>query len=313
MKKGYIGFLKGLVLAVAAFGFVVAGASCNSKTAGQYASGSAEFGIPVEKVASVDSLAMFMIEQLWVDETVENWVKAYETQANGMLAHWDANHNQKASQQDRDTVLNKVADELNEYADELSAGSTWDMVISCDVSRAVANFFTARLYCEKYKDDVLYQNEMRDWLALDDAMSEFMGKLCYLDSWGGSIARINAASAYLTIDIGRQKDYEQLHKGGEAFPSEVYVSESRTQLINQMVNLKRFKEDAAGDMSDDEDYNKMLDRVYELKDLIPQRLDAWLDSRAKLSKSYGIPESNTANMVHALGIMARVILTPDED
>ena len=306
-------FLKGWVLVVAAFGFVVAGTSCNRSTAGQSANRSAGLSISVEKVASIDSLAMYMIEQLWVDETVENWVKAYESQANGMLAHWDANHDQKVSQQDRDTVLNRVADELNEYADELSAGSTWDMVISCDVSRAVANFFTARLYSEKYKDDVLYQNEMRDWLALDDAMSEFMGKLCYLDIWGGSIARINAASAYLTIDIGRQKDYEQLHKGGEAFPCEVSVSEARKQLINQMVNLQRFKDDAAGDMPAGEEYREMLNRVCELKDLIPQCLDAWLDSRAKLSKAQGIPESNTANMVNALGIMARVILTPDED
>ena len=312
MKKGYIGFLKGLVLAVTAFGFVVAGASCNRNTASQSADRSAGLSIPVEKVASMDSLAMFMIEQLWEDRTVENWVKAYETQANGMLAHWDANHGEMVSRQDYDMVFNKVTDELNEYADELSAGSTWDMVVSCDVNRAVANFFTAKLYCEKYKDNVLYQNEMRDWLALDEAMSEFLGKLCYLDSWGGSIARINAASAYLTIDIGRQKDYEQLHKGGEAFPCEVSVNEARTQLINRMANLQRFKDEAAEDMPAGEEYREMLNRVCELKDLIPQCLDAWLDSRAKLSKAQGIPESNTANMVNALGIMARAILAPDE-
>ena len=312
MKKGYIGFLKGWVLAVAAFGLVVAGASCNRNTAGQSANRSAGLSIPVEKVAPIDSLAMFMIEQLWEDRTVENWVKAYETQANGMLAHWDANHGEMASRQDYDMVFNKVTDELNEYADELSAGSTWDMVISCDVSRAVANFFTAKLYCEKYKDDVLYQNEMRDWLALDEAMSEFLGKLCYLDSWGGSIARINAASAYLTIDIGRQKDYEQLHKSGEAFPCEVSIDEARTQLIKMMANLQRFKDAADEDeVVRVEEYSQMLDRVYELKDIIPQCLDAWLDSRAKLSKAHGIPESNTANMVNALGIMARAILSPD--
>ena len=304
-------FLSGLALAMAAFSFVVAGASCNKTVARQAVS--AEYGVSIEQVASIDSLAMYLIEQLWVDKTVENWVKAYETQSIGMLAHWEANHNPRAPQPVRDTIFNRVTDELNKFADRMSAGSTWDMVISCDVGRSIANFYTAKLYCEQYKDDELYQNEMRDWLALDDVISEFIGKLCYLDSWGGSIARINAASAYLTIDIGRQKDYEQLHKGGEPFPSEMSISEARSQLINAMANLQRFKDEADDELPGIEEYNQMLDRVYELKDLIVPRLDAWLDSRAKLSKAQGIPESNTANMVVAFGIMVRVILNPDQE
>lgn len=312
MKKGYMKFFKGLALAVAAFSFVMAGASCNKKTAGESTTTPAESGMPVEKIASIDSLAMFVIEQMWVDNTVEEWVKAYENMEQGMLAHWDANHDQKASQLVRDTVLNRVADELNEYADELSGGATWDMVISCDVNRSVADFFTTKLYCEKNKDDALYQNEMKDWLALDDVMSEFLGKLCYLDSWGGSIARINAASAYLTIVMGREKDYEQLHKGGEFFPSETSISEARSQLINAMPGLKRFDAENDDMLSEDEHYKEMLERVYELKDLIVLRLDAWLDSRAKLSKAQGIPESHTANMVQAFNIMVRVILDPNE-
>ena len=313
MKKGYIKFFSVLVLVVASVSFVMAGVSCNNKAASKSTTGSSDNGIPVEKVATIDSLAMYVIEQLWMEKTVDNLVKAYETQANGMLAHWDANHEQKASHLVRDTVLNRVADELKRYADEMSEGSTWDMVFSCDISRSVADFSTAKLYCEKYKDDVLYQNEMRDWLALDDVMMEFLGKLCFLDSWQGSIAQINAASAYLVIAEGRRVDYEQLRKGGEFFPCEISISEARSQLINVLEKLKRFKDEAGDVQSGVEEYNQMLDRVYELKDLIVPRLDAWLDSRAKLSEEQSIPESHTANMVQAFGMMARVILDPKQE
>ena len=248
---------------------------------------------PETKFASLDSLADFMIQDIFDNGTLEQLASRYEAQSAAIASYWTLNNKGGA----RDQMANIVFEDLTALADSLSCFSTMDMVKSGQLSCAMEHYLTAQDYCRHYSKNPLYQDEMRDWLQLEDTLRVFYGELGYLANWGGSIARIVASGSMAFLAEARHDDYSQLRKGGHFAHSELpSIAEALTTLAEELLAAKSLEDD----LNDDDDYRKMLKDMRGHADMVVLLLDKWLASRTRLCEAEGIPEAHTAHLITLL-------------
>lgn len=251
---------------------------------------------PDGRFASIDSLVDFLTESS-TDETVDAFVKRFESQAAAFKSYWCLNH----KGEDESRLDETVCGDLKTLADSLSGGSTFDMMQCNRINCAVSRYLTAKDYCGQYSENPLYQNEMRDWLLLEKELSDFYINLASLANWGGSIVNITSSGSVAYMAKTRQEDYSQLKKGGKYANSELMtISEARADFIQELADAKSLE--AYDDLSDIDDFNKTLNDMRGHADKVVELLDKWLESRAKLCEAEGIPESHTAHFIAKLGV-----------
>ena len=257
------------------------------------ASVAAEQFEPDERFASIDSLVAFLTETP-SEGTLDEFVKKFESQVVAMKSYWCLNH----KGDDESRMDETVCGELKALADSLSGGSTFDMMQSGLINGAVSRYLTAKDYCGQYSENPLYQNEMSDWLKLEEELSGFYCDLASLANWGGSIVNITSSGALAYMVKARQEDYSQLKKGGKYADSELStISEARANLIEELETAKSLEDDAV----EGDDFRKTLNDMRAHADKVVELLDKWLESRAKLCEAEGIPENHTASLIAKLG------------
>ena len=248
----------------------------------------AQAGEEIANVTSLDDLLSLMTDDLSGEKSLDDLVKGFEAQSAAIKSYWQQNH----QNEDETNMVNTVFGELKALADSLAGGSTADMVMSGEISCAMNRYQTASEYCEKYSDNPLYQEEMRDWLQLENGLNDFYSNLAQAAYWQGSIVNVIISGAMNNIADLRQQDYSQLFKGGKAAECPMPIAEARTNLI-QEINDARSVENDEGDA----DFDKVLKALNESGDKVVELLDKWLVSRNKLCESLGIAESHTAALI----------------
>lgn len=248
---------------------------------------------PDARFASIDSLVAFLTENP-ADETLDGFVKSFDTQAAAIKSYWYLNH----KGEDESRLVETVCGDLKVLTDSLSGGSTFDMMQSNLIDGAVSHYLTAKDYCGQNGENPLYQDEMRDWLILEKELSGFYTDLASLANWGGSIVNITSSGALAHVAKARQEDYSQLKKGGKFADSEsMTISEARANFIQELEDAKSLEDEmGAGD-----EFNKTLESMRLHADKVVELLDKWLESRAKLCEAEGVPESHTAHFIAKLG------------
>ena len=251
---------------------------------------------PDGRFASIDSLVAFLTENS-SDETLDRFVKRFQVQAAAIKSYWYLNH----KGEDESRLDETVCGDLKTLTDSLSGGSTFDMMQSNRIDGAVSHYLTAKDYCGQYSENLLYQNEMRDWLNLENELSDFYINLASLANWGGSIVNITSSGALAYIAQIRLEDYSQLKKGGNYADSELMtISEARADFIQQLADAKNLE--VFDDIPNADDYQNTLNDMKKHADKVVVLLDKWLDSRAKLCEAQGVPENHTAHFIAKLGI-----------
>ena len=249
---------------------------------------------PDAQFANIEALAEFMTQDLRDNDTPQELQSLYEAQSAAITSYWTLNH----KGEDQNQMTEVVFKELKTLAEKLGAGSTVDMMKSAEINSAIAKYVTAQDYCEKYKDNPLYQAEMNDWLQLEDELDDFYGELAELANWGDSITKVTSANALAFLAATRQVDYSQLKKGGQFADDEpMTIAEARADLIQELEDAKSLEDN----LVDDENFRETLKDMREHADKIVVQLDKWLESRNKLCQAEGIPESHTAHLIANLG------------
>lgn len=248
----------------------------------------AQTGEEIGNVTSLDDLLSLMVNDLNEEKDLDGYVNAYERLTAAIKSYWQLNH----QNEDEANMVNTVFGELKALADSLGGGSTVDMVQSGEISCAMHRYETASEYCGKYRDNPLYQEEMRDWMQLEKGLNDFYSNLAQVAYWQGSIVNVIISGSMSNIADLRQQDYSQLFKGGKAAECPMPIAEARTNLI-QEINDARSVENPDGS----EEFEKTLKALNESGDKVVELLDKWLASRNKLCESLGIPESHTAAMI----------------
>ena len=249
---------------------------------------------PDAQIANIEALAEFMTQDLRDNDTPQELQSLYEAQSAAITSYWTLNH----KGEDQNQMTEVVFKELKTLAEKLGAGSTVDMMKSAEINSAIAKYVTAQDYCEKYKDNPLYQAEMNDWLQLEDELDDFYGELAELANWGDSITKVTSANALAFLAATRQVDYSQLKKGGQFADDEpMTIAEARADLIQELEDAKSLEDN----LVDDENFRETLKDMREHADKIVVQLDKWLESRNKLCQAEGIPESHTAHLIANLG------------
>lgn len=257
-----------------------------------------ELFVPDERFASIDSLAGFMME-VFSAKTVDEFVNRYEQQAAAIKSYGLLNH----QGEDTSRLDEVVFHDLQALTDSLSGGSTFDMMTSAHIQRAMSQYLTAKDYCGKYNGNPLYQAEMRDWLALEDELGGFYVNLAYLANWGGTIVQITSSGSLAYLADVRQQDYCQLKKDGHFADSELLtIGEARTDFIQELADANSLDDAMVDELYDGEGYRRTLKEMREHADKVVQLMDKWLESRAKLCAAEGIPDSHTAHLIAVLGI-----------
>ena len=246
------------------------------------------------KFANLDAVADFMTQDLTDNSTPEMLEVNYKSLTDAITSYWTLNHKGEDQSQMTEVVFN----ELKAKADKLGEGSTLEMMESGSISSAMSRYFTAKEYCEKYKDNPLYQAEMGDWLKLEQKLNDFYGGVIQLANWDGSIVKVLAAAKQAAVAECRQQDYSQLHKDGKFAECGMSTSAARTNLIEEMNDAKSLDEGA--DVSNPEEYKRVYNEMCQSADEIVKLMDQWLASRAKLCEAEGIPENHTAALIEQL-------------
>ena len=300
--------VKSIMLTVTVLCMAVTAVACNQKPQ-KSATTTAEVkvDVPYNSVETMDSLMFFMCNPLWKEATLENFEKTFYTQSSGMIVRWTGKHGSKPNTMSNDQVYDEVIDELESYAENLSEGSTWDMVMAAEITRSCSNFRTAKLYCERYKSNELYRNEMRDWLSLSKAMRGFYIHLTRIANWQGSIAQLNAAHTLAAMTLFREKDYDLLHADADIADSGNTIDKTKTELLNKIDEACNFN--VADDIIDPEELEEAINELRDSGKAVKQPLEAWLASRAKLVDALQIPESANADDLHGLFVLAQTWVT----
>lgn len=252
--------------------------------------------MPDQRFASIDSLADFLMDEPSAI-TLDELANRYEQQAAAIKSYGLLNH----KGEDNNRLDEVVFSDLQALADNLSGGSTFDMVMCSRIERAMAHYLIAKDYCDGYSDNTNYQAEMRDWLALEDELGYFYVNLAYLANWGGTIANVTSSGSLSHLAKVRQKDYSQLKKGGHFANSEsLTIAEARANFIQELADAKSLDDSMADEMYDGEGYRETLKDMLEQADRVTVLLDTWLDSRAKLCAAEGVPDAHTAHLIAVL-------------
>lgn len=249
---------------------------------------------PVEKqdagtVISRDSLVTLMLDDLRGIDDLVKYTEMYERQSAAIKSYWIGSHQGEDQTRMAETVFN----EFKSLADSLGGGSTVDMMQSGEIMCAMYRYMAASEYCEKNHDNPLYQEEMRDWLQLENGLNEFYSNLTQVAYWRGSIVNVIISGTMCSLADARHTDYLQLNKEGKFAESSMLISEARTNLIQEITDARSVEvEDDA-----DEDFKQVLSALNESGDRVVELLDKWLVSRNKLCESLGVPESHTASLI----------------
>ncbi len=230
-----------------------------------------------------------MLNDLQGIDNLEKYTEMYERQSAAVKSYWNASH----QGEDQARMIETVFNEFNSLSDSLGGGSTVDMMQSGEIMCAMYRYMTANEYCGKYRDNQLYQEEMRDWLQLENGLNEFYSNLAQVAYWRGSIVNVIISGTMYHLAEVRHTDYLQLFKGGKFAESSMPITEARTNLIQEINDARSVEvEDDA-----DEDFKQVLTALNKSGDRVVELLDKWLVSRNKLCESLGIPESHTASLI----------------
>ena len=253
--------------------------------------------VPDQRFASIDSLADFLMDEPSA-KTLDEFVNRHKQQAAAIKSYGLLNH----KGEDTDRLDEVVLRDLQAMADNLSGGSTIDMVMCSRIERAMSHYLIAKDYCGGYSDNTNYQAEMRDWLALENELGNFYVNLAYLANWGGTIANVTSSGSLSHLAKVRQKDYSQLKKGGHFANSELLtIAGARADFIQELADAKSLDDSMDDDMYDGEGYLETLKEMREQADRVAVLFDRWIDSRAKLCAAEGVPEAHTAHLIAVLG------------
>ena len=245
---------------------------------------------PDVRFASLDSLVDYMTNRYI--NTPEDLVGYYNEASLAMKSYWQLNHQGG----DPSGIDDEVCNELMVLADSLSFWSTMDMVQSNLIGGAVSQYNTAKAYIARCGDS-FYQDEMREWMALENKLADYYSDVAYLANWGGSIAHVISTGSYNFLASVRQEDYSGLFHGAQFESCDRTLSELRAELIHQLAGAKAF---AAEPYDDDIRYTSLAEHLCQTADELPLLFDKWQAARARLCKSQGIPESHTASLVAQL-------------
>ena len=248
----------------------------------------------------MDSLVDFMTADLNLPTTPDEMVKRLDSQTAAIKSYWYQNH----KDEDKDKMTETVCQDLLALADSLGGGSTADMERSGVIRSAVNRHFTAKEYSEKYSDKKLYQDEMQQWLALEQQLQEFYSELAQVANWGGSIIRVNISNTMDELAHDRLADYAQLHKGGSFASSEMSIADARTELIQEMEDANSMGDD----MIEDPNFKQTLQSMRERAERIVPLLNNWLAARSELCKSEEIPDAHTAHLIEKMAERIKVFI-----
>ena len=248
--------------------------------------------VPDQRFASIDTLAEFMIEGLWESTTPEKLLARFKEESLAIKSYWLLNH--KGSHADNMTDV--VISDLGKLAESLSEGSTFDMVESGEIEAVVSRYLMAKDYSERYQDNPLYIDEMRDWLALESELNDYGASWAYLQNWGGSLSRL-IASGFTSMNAAcRQKSYCQLHRGGQFTKCQTSLNEVCAK-FRQSASLIPSQDEY---LMEEQGYEQMISQTIQSGEKVLSLFNKWLASNQKLCKSEGIPESHTAAFVEDL-------------
>ena len=238
---------------------------------------------------SRDSLVTLMLNDLRGIDDLGKYTEMYERQSAAIMSYWMGSHQGEDQGQIAETVFN----EFKSLADSLGGGSTVDMMQSGEIMCAMYRYLTASEYCGKYQDNPLYQEEMRDWLLLENGLNEFYSNLAQVAYWRGSIVNVIISGTMGTLADARHADYLQLYKGGKFAESSMPITEARTNLVQEIADARSVEVETDAD----EDFKHVVTALNESGDRVVELLDKWLVSRNKLCESLGVPESHTASLI----------------
>ena len=230
-----------------------------------------------------------MLNDLSGIDDLGKYTEMYERQSAAIKSYWIGSHQGEDQARMEETVFN----EFKSLADSLGGGSTVDMMQSGEIMCAMYRYLTASEYCGKYQDNPLYQEEMRDWLLLENGLNEFYSNLAQVAYWRGSIVNVIISGTMGTLADARHADYLQLYKGGKFAESSMPITEARTNLIQEIADARSVEVEDDGD----EDFKQVLNALNKSGDRVVELLDKWLVSRNKLCESLGVPESHTASLI----------------
>lgn len=236
-----------------------------------------------------DSLVTLMLNDLNGIDDLGKYTEMYERQSEAIKSYWNGSH----QGEDQSRMAEIVFGEFKSLSDSLDGGSTVDMMQSGEIMCAMYRYLTASEYCRKYRDNQLYQEEMRDWLQLENGLNEFYSNLAQVTFWRGSIVNVIISGTMCHLGEVRHADYLQLFKDGKFAESSMPITEARTNLIQEINDARSVELDDDAD----EDFKKILMDLNKSGDRVVELLDKWLVSRNKLCESLGVPESHTASLI----------------
>ncbi|MBR5673413.1 MAG: hypothetical protein IKW97_03355 [Muribaculaceae bacterium] len=255
---------------------------------------------PESRFASIDTLVAYMLDQQREIIEKENLVDFYQSVSSAMTSYWYINHKDDG----KDNVTETVCHDLTVLADSLSGGSTWDMTQSGEIRGVISRFLSAQNYFDNHQQNPLYQKEMNAWLELENKLLDFYGSLTQVANWGGSIVNVIHGGNISAVADARWQDYSQLVQGGKFASCEMSINDARTELIQEINDAKSLEDD----LVDEEDYRNTLNDMRKSGDELIPLLDKWLELRAKLSESEGIPEAHTAHVIEFLAQRIQVLV-----
>lgn len=252
------------------------------------------------RFASIDTLAVYMLDRQREIIKTENLVDFYQSVSSAMTSYWYINH----KDDDKNNVTKTVCHDLTVLADSLSDGSTWDMTQSGEIRGAISRYLTAQNYFDSHQQNPLYQKEMNAWIELENKLLDFYGGLTQVANWSGSIVNVIHGGNISAVADARWQDYSQLIQGGKFASCELSINDARTELIQEINDAKSLEDG----LVDEEDYRNTLNDMRKAGDELIPLLDKWLETRAKLSESEGIPEAHTAHVIEFMAQRIQVLI-----
>ena len=276
-------------------------AACeNQKKAVTETTATAEQFEPDSRFASIDTLAVYMLDRQREIIENENLTDFYQSVSSAMKSYWYINH----KDDDKNNVTKTVCHDLTVLADSLSDGSTWDMTQSGEIRGAISRYLTAQNYFDSHQQNPLYQKEMNAWIELENKLLDFYGGLTQVANWSGSIVNVIQGGNISAVADARWQDYSQLIQGGKFASCELSINDARTELIQEINDAKSLEDG----LVDEEDYRNTLNDMRKAGDELIPLLDKWLETRAKLSESEGIPEAHTAHVIEFMAQRIQVLI-----
>ena len=186
------------------------------------------------RFASIDTLAVYMLDRQREIIENENLTDFYQSVSSAMKSYWYINH----KDDDKNNVTETVCHDLTVLADSLSDGSTWDMTQSGEIRGAISRYLTAQNYFEGHQQNPLYQKEMSAWIELENKLLDFYGGLTQVANWGGSIVNVIHGGNISAVADARWQDYSQLMQGGKFASCELSINDAHTELIQEINDAK---------------------------------------------------------------------------